>query len=105
MLTGAVAAEGISYFVMLIMNIRVFKKQTGVRVKVFSSIIKPMAVFALSVAFFEPLMAILPDFGGNFVNLLIKTVVFAVLFIILCILLKTLNFRGFFYTIRRKKST
>ncbi len=105
MLTGAVAAEGISYFVMLIMNIRMFKKQTGVRVKVFSSIIKPMAVFALSVAFFEPLMTILPDFGGIFVNLLIKTVVFAVLFIILCILLKTLNFRGFFYTIRRKKST
>lgn len=104
MLTGAVAAEGISYFVMLIMNIRVFKKQTGVSIKVFSSIIKPMAVFAISVAFFEPLMTILPDFSGNFVNLLIKAVVFAVLFIILCILLKTLNFRGFFYTIRRKKS-
>lgn len=104
MLLGAIAADGISYAVMLIMNIRVFQGKTGVKIKKFASIIKPMLIFALSMAVFEMILSKIPEFDGFLINLLIKAGVFGILFIILCILLKTLNFRGFFYTIKCKKS-
>lgn len=104
MLDGAVWAGFAGYFVMCIWNILILKRESKIKISVYNTLLKPVVISVFTYFFSIFLYSQLSDFNFILVNLLIKVIIFAVVFCILCFSLKLLNFREIFYQLKRQKN-
>ena len=104
LLYGAVISGAIGYSIMAIWNILIVKSCTKTKLSLKNVFIKP-TIIALILYFVIEKTAHFVKIGDNLIiNLLIKSVFFIGIFCMLCFLLKTLNFKEIFVTLKSKKN-
>jgi O-antigen/teichoic acid export membrane protein len=102
-LFGSVISGAAGYFVMLIWNTAIIKKQTAVKIKSRDAYIKPVFVSILSYFLLKFVFEKINFLSTAPINLLIKTALSGLIYCILCFLFKLLNFKEIFCVLKSKK--
>ena len=103
-LVGAVISGAVGYLVLLIQNAAVSKRVSGTKFDMLNIIIKPTVIGVVSYFGSNLAFSTVNDTKNIFINLLIEFSVFTVLFCILCLLLRVVNFKEIFSMLKSKKN-
>ena len=102
-LLGSVISGAVGYFVMLILNLKIIKKQSMIKITKKDACVKPVFVSVLSYFLLKFVFENINFLTNVAINLLIKFTVSALIYCILCFLLKVLSFKEIFCVLKSKK--
>ncbi len=101
---GAVISGAVGYFLLFVINFSISKRLSGVRLSIFTILLKPLFIAVSEYFAVFYLSNYINFFKNNLINLLIELVVFSTIYYILCILLKALNLKEIFCAFNFKKN-
>ena len=104
LLFGAVISGAAGYAVMAVWNMIILNKYTKMKFNIRNVISKPLAISLILYIFLEKLYDFISFSQNLLINLLIKGAICGVVFCILCLLFKALNFRDVFCDFHSKKN-
>ena len=102
-LLGSVISGAAGYFIIFLWNTGVIKKYSGVKISFKDSYLKPALVGAFSYILSIYALPSINLSNSLLINLLMKVLLFAVIYCILCFLFKVLNFKEIFCVLKSKK--
>ena len=103
-LYGAVISGGVGYFIIMVWNMIIVKKEAGIKISLSSIFLKPLTVALLSLLLWQSVNNAVKITALPIYILLIKMAIFVIIFILLCFLCGLLKIKDIFCVINTQKN-